>query len=920
MDAHQIDFSPGSLARNVDDLNNISQEFYETCALHNHIIFFVPWFITTYLPLFINVLERSYKDESGNIVKGIYPFHASFILLNNTCITFTAFQKIVENNVAAVRINEINNLISQNNYLGLYIKTDLKPSKQVSMYKKLSKLSTHVQRPPEIQDFVFKPLHDLEELLDKKFSELGAKPIDLSEDFANEMESTYDFKNQVDLDINKLRDYPKKNSGNTKFAHQPSMQTYYYSRPTPQDVLMEERDWNQTNTSYSGTEIYEWNLDGLTNRQQTILVHRVLMYATICKSVKNIYQNICRVIIAGFTGQLRVNAIAGNEGVDNLGMSLYETVRSLLNGLRCRHLGEFRWYNDTYLSRLKIDKLKERSQLGDLCTQFGLPNTATKCTRPRDSSGSNLEKLYQKRRSRRRSREEREERKAHRKSNRFTKNRSRRELAKIKCYKCGKFGHIAPNCKLEKLKKLELDEDIHDKIYRFYTPLPTTIYACKCQGDIFYCENDEFYKLQSQFEDMNIHTITFDNAIELLKEVTDNNLRETIIQPAVNNKASSSNSFEIQKNDFEFEYSALYSLSEFNNRLAKQLVIRDTSFDDLKGEIENLKQEIKTLKQNQIICDHRLTQIESVNSKAPFFIDKTLVTILKVVPLNRDVHELILWKIIDHMVMDIFTIHNIEETCESTIAINNSLEIIRLLKDNDINCYKSDYNYLHIGLVQVAIKPLFRKGLDIPVCVILRDGRFLNFDDSMLGVLQSNLADGPVYFNCYPNVSVDINDPNVMDSLTLNTMLMEANHEHGSIFVPRTLQWKDILSSNDWRFENIAQPFASHSERSQIERVIQFPDGSIELKFLDNPSRRSSSNRRSSWSPSTSCPPRPVSRPPSSSKTPEEVDDDEISVADNSKGKVTRVDFSGNIPKVFYQDIPGSPTASEMEPPKEKPS
>ncbi|KAH0665126.1 hypothetical protein KY285_026332 [Solanum tuberosum] len=105
---------------------------------------------------------------------------------------------------------------------------------------------------------------------------------------------------------------------------------------------------------------------------------------------------------------------------------------------------------------------------------------------------------------------------------------------------------------------------------------------------------------------------------------------------------------------------------------------------------------------------------------------------------------------------------------------------------------------------------------------------------------QSNLADGPVYFNCYPNFSVDINDPNVIDSLTLNvktknlnskintreiaiiyrvyyrlmkthlapkarhtsirgeTMLMEANHEHSSIFVPRTLQWKDILSSNDW--------------------------------------------------------------------------------------------------------------------------
>ncbi|KAG5596052.1 hypothetical protein H5410_037284, partial [Solanum commersonii] len=68
-----------------------------------------------------------------------------------------------------------------------------------------------------------------------------------------------------------------------------------------------------------------------------------------------------------FTGQLRA------EGIDNLGFALvknredvvytlvltilehfsgrftnqYETIRSLINSLRCRHLGEFRWYKDT---------------------------------------------------------------------------------------------------------------------------------------------------------------------------------------------------------------------------------------------------------------------------------------------------------------------------------------------------------------------------------------------------------------------------------------------------------------------------------------------------------------------------------------------------------------------------------------------
>ncbi|KAG5595774.1 hypothetical protein H5410_037006 [Solanum commersonii] len=51
------------------------------------------------------------------------------------------------------------------------------------------------------------------------------------------------------------------------------------------------------------------------------------------------------------------------------------------------------------------------------------------------------------------------------------------------------------------------------------------------------------------------------------------------------------------------------------------------------------------------------------------------------------------------------------KTTEQSLALNSSEQTICLLNKRDIEFYKSQYKFLHIGMVQIAFKPLTLKGL-----------------------------------------------------------------------------------------------------------------------------------------------------------------------------------------------------------------
>ena len=106
------------------------------------------------------------------------------------------------------------------------------------------------------------------------------------------------------------------------------------------------------------------------------------------------------------------------------------------------------------------------------------------------------------------------------------------------------------------------------------------------------------------------------------------------------------------------------------------------------------------------------------------------------------------------------------KTKEKIISLNQNLESLQLLSQNTINHHRKKFNYIHIGLIQVEIKPLFHLGLDIPVFVCLRDARSTKIIDSVFSMIDSNLANDLVYLNCFPNFSMNINNPSILSCLT----------------------------------------------------------------------------------------------------------------------------------------------------------
>ena len=199
--------------------------------------------------------------------------------------------------------------------------------------------------------------------------------------------------------------------------------------------------------------------------------------------------------------------------------------------------------------------------------------------------------------------------------------------------------------------------------------------------------------------------------------------------------------------------------------------------------------------------------------------------------------------------LNLFTSDYMIRTEERDIQLTKAKDEIRLLSPSSIDKHKAKgFRYLHIGLVQVGVKPLNREGLNTSILAALRDMRFLDFEDSLLGTIESSLCKGPISFDCYPNFTVSLNDANLLKSLVLQiqthnykmddgsipialifkvhykammsafktksrfhskkgeTLLLQTDMTKSNVVIPKPIQWSQVTLPQDWILERATKP------------------------------------------------------------------------------------------------------------------
>jgi len=112
------------------------------------------------------------------------------------------------------------------------------------------------------------------------------------------------------------------------------------------------------------------------------------------------------------------------------------------------------------------------------------------------------------------------------------------------------------------------------------------------------------------------------------------------------------------------------------------------------------------------------------------------------------------WKSFIKLELSIFRLYILLKLIKKFVNLQIGLQTAFVIKPKVVQIHlKNKYRFMHIGLVQVAIKPLLRLRVN---ALVLRDKRLEKYKCSLLAMINTNIHNGPIMLKYYPDFCVDL--------------------------------------------------------------------------------------------------------------------------------------------------------------------